>query len=114
MASPQPGTDAWHDLVQEEILDPDRPIVDPLHHLWETHSMWGVYTLDDLWNDTESGHNIQKTVFIDCHSNYRTNGPDHLKPIGETEYGTRRCRERRNRQQGDNSCDRQPRKYAAR
>ncbi|MEE2914727.1 MAG: amidohydrolase family protein [Pseudomonadota bacterium] len=86
MASPQPGTDAWHDLVQEEILDPDRPIVDPHHHLWETHSMWGVYTLEDLWNDTESGHNIQKTVFIDCHSNYLTNGPDHLKPIGETEY----------------------------
>ena len=29
----EPGTDAWHNLVQEEILDPDRPIVDPHHHL---------------------------------------------------------------------------------
>ena len=86
MAESTPGTTAWHDLVQEEILDPDRPIVDPHHHLWEKQSMWGIYTLEDLWKDTGSGHNIEKTVFIDCHSSYRTEGPDHLKPIGETEY----------------------------
>jgi predicted TIM-barrel fold metal-dependent hydrolase len=51
---------------------------------------WGVYVLEDLWLDTGSGkngcHNIEKTVFIDCHSSYRESGPDHLKPVGETEY----------------------------
>ena len=78
--------DDWHASVQEEIIEPDRPIIDTHHHLWETGRLWGRYVLEDLWNDTESGHNIEKTVFIDCRSNYRTEGPTHLKPIGETEY----------------------------
>jgi hypothetical protein len=48
--------------------------------------MFGRYELADLWADTGSGHNIEKTVFIDCHANYRSDGPGRLKPIGETEY----------------------------
>ena len=48
--------------------------------------MWGAYVLEDLWADTESGHNIEKTVFIDCRSGYRQDGPEHLRPIGETEF----------------------------
>ena len=76
----------WLAAVSEEIIDPERPIVDPHHHLWKTPTMWGTYELEDLWADTGSGHNIEKTVFLDCHSSYRTDGPEHLKPIGETEY----------------------------
>ena len=63
---PEPRTPEWYAAVEEEIVDPARPIIDPHHHLWETTSMWGRYVLDDLWGDTESGHNIEKTVFIDC------------------------------------------------
>jgi predicted TIM-barrel fold metal-dependent hydrolase len=48
--------------------------------------MFGKYELSNLWQDTDSGHNIEKTVFIDCHSNYRKDGPLHLRPVGETEY----------------------------
>ena len=48
--------------------------------------MWGTYVLEDLWADTESGHNIEKTVFIDCRSGYRRDGPEHLRPVGETEF----------------------------
>ena len=51
--------------------------------------MWGTYVLDDLWADTESGHNIEKTVFIDCRSGYRSDGPEHLRPVGETEFVAR-------------------------
>ncbi len=83
---PEPRTPEWYAAVQEEIIDPARPIIDPHHHLWETTSMWGRYVLEDLWGDTESGHNIEKTVFIDCRSNYRQDGPEHLRPIGETEF----------------------------
>ena len=83
---PQPRTRQWYAAVQEEIVDPTRPIIDPHHHLWETTSMWGRYVLDDLWRDTESGHNIEKTVFIDCRSGYRPDGPEHLRPVGETEF----------------------------
>jgi L-fuconolactonase len=82
-----PGTDEWRALVSEEIIEPERPIIDPHHHLWEKpHSKWGTYELEDLWADTGSGHNIEKTVFIDCHSGYLEDGPEHLKPVGETLY----------------------------
>ena len=84
---PTPGTEAWHAQVTEDIIDPERPIVDPHHHLW---SGWKMkipdYLLEDLWGDTGSGHKIEKTVFIECGANYRETGPDHLKPVGETEF----------------------------
>jgi L-fuconolactonase len=76
----------WLDQVTEDIVDPDRPIIDTHHHLWDRQSFWGRYVLEDLWADTESGHNIEKTVFIDCRASYRESGPDHLKPVGETEF----------------------------
>jgi hypothetical protein len=82
---PTPGTKAWHAQVIEDIIDPDRPIIDPHHHLW---SGWKIpdYLLEDLWADTGSGHKIEKTVFIECGASYRETGPDHLKPVGETEF----------------------------
>ncbi len=83
---PTPGSAEWLASVTEEILEPTRPIIDPHHHLWKTSTRWGLYELEDLWADTGSGHNIEKTVFLDCHSSYREDGPDHMKPIGETEY----------------------------
>ena len=82
----------WLDLIQEEILEPDRPIIDPHHHLWhgpETEQDGSNpyrYLLEDLWNDTESGHNIKKTVFIDCGQEYYDEGPEEFKPVGETEF----------------------------
>ena len=39
-----------------------------------------------LLEDTGSGHNIEQTVFIECRSDYRDDGPEHLRPIGETEF----------------------------
>ena len=72
--------------MTEDILEPARPIIDPHHHLWATASRWGRYLLEDLMADTGSGHNIEKTVFIDCGASYRTDGPTHLRPVGETEF----------------------------
>lgn len=82
---PTPSNE-WLALVTEDIVDPERPIIDTHHHLWKKASMWGTYELEDLWADTSSGHNIEKTVFIDCHSSYREDGPNQLKPVGETDY----------------------------
>ena len=48
------GSDAWLDLVREPIIDPERPIIDPHHHLWDRPD--STYVLKDLWADTESGH----------------------------------------------------------
>ncbi len=67
----------------EQTIEPERPIVDPHHHLWHHHP---PYLLADLWEDTGSGHNIEQTVFIDCSAEYRESGPAALRPVGETEF----------------------------
>lgn len=82
----------WLDQVREDIVDPDRPIIDTHHHLWEQPSRWGTYLLEDLWADTDSGHNIEKTVFIDCGASYRETGPAAMRPVGETEFVARLAR----------------------
>lgn len=86
---PVPGTKAWYAQVTEDILEPERPIVDPHHHLWfgrEAPDYRPDYLSEDLWADTDSGHNIKKTVFLECGTRYRTTGPEPLKPVGETEF----------------------------
>ena len=57
-----PVRDDWLARRTEAILEPDLPIVDPHHHLWERPG-WR-YMLDDLLADTNSGHNIVATVFV--------------------------------------------------
>lgn len=78
----------WLDQVIEEVIDPDRPIIDPHHHLW--HDRLGIpnsaYLVEQLQSDTGAGHNIKKTVYIECGAEYRQDGPDELKPLGETAF----------------------------
>lgn len=35
--------------------------------------------------DVESGHRIVKSVFVECTAEYRADGPEALRPVGETE-----------------------------
>jgi predicted TIM-barrel fold metal-dependent hydrolase len=83
----QPGSPEWLDLVREDIFDADRAIVDPHHHLW-ANALGRAYLLQDLWTDTCSGHRVEQTVFVECRAGYRTEGPEHLRPVGETEFVT--------------------------
>lgn len=76
--------ESWLAAGREEALDPDRKIIDPHHHFWDRRQ--SRYILDDLNDDTAEGHNIVATVFVECGSMYRADGPQHLKPVGETEY----------------------------
>lgn len=79
-----PGNETWLQLTTEETIDPNLPICDPHHHLWDRPE--DRYLLEELLRDTGSGHNIVSTVFIDCRSMYRQDGPEKMKPIGETEF----------------------------
>lgn len=79
------NNDAWLAQHSEEIIDPDRKIIDPHHHLWpKGHPLH--YSPEDLMRDTSSGHNIVGTVFMECGASYLKEGPDHLKVLGETEF----------------------------
>jgi predicted TIM-barrel fold metal-dependent hydrolase len=75
----------WLDQVVEDIVDPETKIVDPHHHLWPAGGAM-PYGIDDLAADTSSGHHIVATVFVECRAAYRTDGPRHLRPVGETEF----------------------------
>ncbi|MCZ6847116.1 MAG: amidohydrolase family protein [Alphaproteobacteria bacterium] len=79
---------AWLALTEEEALEPDLPICDPHHHLWEFREdqVEPRYLLDDVLADTNSGHNIVSTVFIECGAMYRSEGPEAMRPVGETEF----------------------------
>ena len=83
MTSPTPSS--WLSQVTEDILEPGRRIVDPHHHLWRDRR-GRAYLLDDLHADTSSGHDIRKTVFVECRSSYRDDGPEYLRCVGETEF----------------------------
>ncbi|HCP49769.1 MAG TPA: amidohydrolase, partial [Gammaproteobacteria bacterium] len=74
----------WLDQVIEETLEPDLRICDPHHHLWDYPE--SRYLLDDLLEDTNSGHNVVSTVFMECGAMYRATGPEAFKPVGETEF----------------------------
>ncbi len=70
----------WH----EPILEPDLPIVDPHHHLWDRPN-WR-YLVDDFTADLDSGHAIFATVFVQCRAMYRADGAREMAPVGETEF----------------------------
>ncbi len=80
----------------EEVLEPDLPIIDPHHHLWDLRKMQGepfasfqqkVYLCEEISRDIENaGHNIKQTVFAQCNAFYRADGPPAMMPVGETEF----------------------------
>src|SRR5215510_9761682 len=83
--APTLGTDAWLALVDEPIVDPGQRMVDAHHHLWPPGEGM-AYGLDELAADAGSGHDVVRTVFVECRSSYRTDGPPELAPVGETEF----------------------------
>lgn len=81
----EPGSQMWLDQVVEEVVDPDQRIIDPHHHLWPVGGAL-PYGLGELQTDTGSGHRIEATVFVECGAGYRTDGPEYLRSVGETEF----------------------------
>lgn len=90
--------------AREPILEPDLPIIDPHHHLWDRPAaaiaalpppkhgfehiirMSPRYMTEELVADMQSGHKVIATVYMECGSMYRADGPAELKPVGETEF----------------------------
>lgn len=77
----------------EEVLEPDLPIIDPHHHLWDVRTNPAflfeqkVYLCEEIMNDINTcGHNIRQTVFAQCGAFYRADGPEEMRHVGETEF----------------------------
>ena len=70
----------------EPVIDPDIPIIDAHHHLWQ-RPKGQRYLLHDFLADVASpGHTVESTVFVQCHAMYRATGPEAMKPVGEVEF----------------------------
>ena len=80
----------------EEVIEPDLPIIDTHHHLWDFrtapaeqfHSKFQqkLYLCQEFADEIrESGHNVQQTVFLETAAFYRPDGPKRMRPVGETE-----------------------------
>jgi len=78
--------ESWYRQVEEEIVEPERAIVDTHFHLWRNHPPFIDYLLEDLWADTGSGHNVEQMVFLECQSEYLTSGSESMRPVGETRF----------------------------
>ncbi|MFC4295273.1 amidohydrolase family protein [Novosphingobium tardum] len=89
--------------MPEAILDADLPIIDPHHHLWDLRPVLGnfpeprhrfvdsiarspYYTFNELLADTQTGHRVVGTVFMECGAFYRAGASEGFKPVGEVEY----------------------------
>lgn len=90
-------------MAGEAILEPDLSIIDPHHHLWDRRAVLAnlpppehgfdhvlrnapCYMADQLLADMGAGHNVKATVYLECGSMYRADGPQELKSLGETEF----------------------------
>jgi len=83
-SSNYPVRDEWLRQWNEEILEPELPIVDPHHHLWDRRGR--RYLLHELLDDLNSGHRIVATVFLQCRSMHKADGPEEFRPVGEREF----------------------------
>ncbi len=89
--------------MNESILEPTLPIIDPHHHLWdlrplvhafpeprhpfiETLADAAYYTFDQLQADTRGGHNVIGTIFMECGAFYDPARGEDLKVVGEVEF----------------------------
>ena len=79
-----PADPAWLALHDEPALEPDLAIVDAHHHLFDRPA-WR-YTADDFRRDLAAGHRVVATVYLQCGEQYRADGPEALRPVGETEF----------------------------
>jgi predicted TIM-barrel fold metal-dependent hydrolase len=79
---------SWLSKLKEETLEPDLPIFDPHHHLWDLRkgALQERYLLDEMLEDVGGRHNIVSTVFIECGAMFKADGPEAFRCVGETEF----------------------------
>jgi predicted TIM-barrel fold metal-dependent hydrolase len=83
----QAPREAWLALsTPEEVLEPELLIIDTHMHLW--HDATGHrYFVEEFARDIkESGHNVEASIYVECNSMYRADGPANLRCVGETEF----------------------------
>ena len=73
----------WLNQVVEIPLQPERPLIDAHHHLWETPA--NPYLAADFRLDAAE-LDVRQSVFVECMAGYRAGAERALRPLGETEF----------------------------
>jgi L-fuconolactonase len=68
----------------EPILEPDLPIVDAHHHLFDRPAL--RYMLEDYLGDAGAGHRIVASTYVETQAFVRPDLPELLRPVGEVEF----------------------------
>lgn len=80
-----PELASWIAQYHEDALEPDLPIIDPHHHLWDDER--GRYLLDEFTQEVaSSGHRVVATVYAQFKAMYRADAPVAMHPVGEVEF----------------------------
>ncbi|ACL62452.1 amidohydrolase family protein [Methylobacterium nodulans] len=75
----------WLATGHEEPLEPELPIIDAHHHLWDRPG-WR-YLFDEYLADIGgSGHAVQASVFMQAQAMYRADDSGPMRVVGETEF----------------------------
>ena len=89
--------------MPEPILEPDLPIIDPHHHLWDLRPLLAhfpepdhpfiaaiklspYYTFDELHSEVTTGHNVIGTVYMECGAFYDADRDPAFKTVGEVAF----------------------------
>lgn len=80
-------------MREEAPLEPELPIVDPHLHFWDIRAdPLGMrsphrFLVPEVADMIEaSGHKVTHSVFVEAHAMHRIDGPEALRPVGETEF----------------------------
>ncbi len=74
---------SWLALTQEDVIEPELQLCDAHHHLWNRGN--SCYLAEEFRQDF-AGHNVTKSIYVECLSKYNKDAPDNLKPVGETSF----------------------------
>jgi predicted TIM-barrel fold metal-dependent hydrolase len=87
----------WWASQPEDVVEPGWDVVDAHVHLWDERDFpdpsgapaplrTSRYMLPELRADIGAGHRVTDLVYVECGSGYRSDGPAHLRPVGEAEF----------------------------
>jgi L-fuconolactonase len=71
-------------MPDESAIDPKQLIIDAHHHLYERPGL--RYLADSYCADIADCPGFRASVYVQAHSAYRVEGPEELRPVGETEF----------------------------
>jgi L-fuconolactonase len=74
----------------EPIVEPDIPIIDAHHHLFDRLPLPHIpalrYMFDEYLADVTAGHRIVASVYVETQAFARQDGPEMVRPLSEIEF----------------------------